>query len=151
MKLNPDCIRDVMLTLENELSICIQEYDAGDIFRFDSMRVERLILIMSSEYEYANTDTVYSVLQLMESGYIVTSGQLPIHGKHNMVTIGDILYITPKGHEFVASMYDANNWAKKIKPILVKVGSLSLSIIESVSKGITDAAIGRLLAVQDNA
>lgn len=150
MKLNPDCIRDVMLTLEDELSIRIQENINGDIFFFEPIRIERLILIIGGKYGHASTDIIYSVLQLMENGYVVTSAELPPRGKHNIITLGDILYITPKGHEFAAATHNKEDWSNKIKPILGKVGAVSLSIVEAVSKGVTTAAIDRLLAAQDN-
>lgn len=144
MKLNPDCIRDVMLTLEDRLSIGTQESNGKpEAFFFKSIQVTSLVQIMKEKY--GNEDVIYSVVQLDIDGYIVVRKDPSARDWSNLVSLKEILYITPKGHEFIASVSNANSWRDKIKPVLGKLGSLSLSIIEAVSKGMTGAVIDQLM------
>lgn len=145
MKLNPDCIRDIMLTLEDRLSIYGQNSKGSEVFRFDSVSISLLTLIVNDKYGHANPEIVYSALQLIESGYIATDQEQPVCGRFGRVELGNILYITPKGHEFLASIYEKETWKEKISPILGAIGNVSLSIIESVAKGIADAAISKIM------
>lgn len=145
MKINPDCIRDVMLVLEEKLSFRESTAEGFEGFLFwGSVRVDKLVELMS-ETCYSKFDIVYSALQLSESKYIVTDvGKLYDEGDR-LFFKENILYITPKGHEFIASIHDKETWGRKISPILQQIGSVSLSVIESVSKGIADAAIEKLV------
>lgn len=144
MRLNPDCVRDVMLTLEEMLSIEIQEKDGRpESFFFKTLQIDSLVCIMREKYK--SEDIVYSVVQLAEDGYIIARKDPSVRDWSDFVTLEKILYITPKGHEFLASISDKNSWGEKIKPVLDKLGSLSLSIIETVSKGMTGAVIDRLM------
>lgn len=144
MKLNPDCIRDVMLTLEEELSIKLDGPEWNRKFCFQPMRIERLVKMVQDKAWYEAIDIIYSAVQLKEDGYIIALEDPSVRDRSNIIALNEIVSITPKGHTFIASVYHQDNW-KKIKPILGKVGSISLSVIETVSKGITTAAIEKLL------
>ncbi len=140
MKLNPDCIREVMLTLEEELVIS----ETSNMFRFQTMNLQRLILILEKRNGYTHEDVVYSVLQLAESGYIITTAEHPLYGHFEIVELGKIVYITPKGHEFISSIQDRETWSKKISPVLKKIGGASLSVIEAVAKGFANAMLDKI-------
>lgn len=75
MKLNHDCIRSVMLTLEKELTI-------DDDMRMNGISVEKLWELLP---KYSNQDILYTVEKLNEAGYITaalqTSGGTFILGK----------------------------------------------------------------------
>lgn len=143
MKLNPDCIRDLMIELEMGLSVEAQN-DA--IYRFRPVEVRTLAIHMQEKFGYDRTDVVYSALQLWEGGYIETDGQPPAYGHLDMVEIGNVIYITPKGHQFLATIHSKETWSDKIRPILGKLGNVSLTIIEAVAKGVTDSVIENILA-----
>lgn len=140
MKLNPDCIRDTMLALEEGLSL-----ECGKTgYYFNSMSLSDVFhKIGKGEYPFA--EVVYSILQLAESGYIVCSGREICNKSNEYFCPGSILYITPKGHEFIASIHNQEAWAQKVKPVLNALGHVSLSVIEAVSKGFAKAAIDRLM------
>ena len=72
MKFNPDCIRDVMLTLEEELTI---SEETDNMFRFQAMSPNRLALLVESRNGRTREDVVYSLLQLIESRYVVTTAE----------------------------------------------------------------------------
>lgn len=137
MKLNPDCVRDVMICLETEATI---EFERGS-YTFSGPSCNKL---HESEklscYDY--TDIAYSLLQLAESGYICMDYTIHIHS----LEISRILYITPKGHDFIARIYDEKTWKDKLKPILGKFGSVSLSVVEAISEGVAGALIDRTIS-----
>lgn len=51
------------------------------------------------------------------------------------------MYITPKGHDFIASVSNQQTWQEKIKPTLSAVGNVSLTVIETIAKGAVTAFI----------
>lgn len=136
MKLNPDCIRDVMLVLEENLSLVTGPKG----YYFNSMYPSSVASILRDR-EYALHDVMYSLLQLAESGYIVTSNPNICNRVHGYFDTGKILYITPKGHEFIATISNEDTWKKKTSVVLGKLGSVSLSVIESVAKGFSSAVV----------
>lgn len=140
MKLNPDCVRDTMLALEEELQF--ERY--GRTISFKEMNANKLIALMESK-GYPSNDTAYTILQIFESKYIVTSKSSPLDDKKIYLDVGQILYITPAGHDFISSVYNKDVWIEKTKPILRAVGNVSLSIIEAVSKGISGSVIDRIM------
>lgn len=136
MKLNPDCVRDVMLALEEITGI---NYDR--IYRFVGVNCRSL----SSRFKevYNEGEIAYTLVQLAESNYIKMSFQCD--GNHLTVDMGNILYVTPKGHEFISQIQDKERWTTKIKPAVRLFGNVSLSVIEAVSKGATKAALDRII------
>lgn len=136
MKLNPDCVRDVMLALEEITGI---NYDR--IYRFVGANCRSL----SSRFKgvYNEGEIAYTLIQLAESNYIKMSFQCD--GNRLTVDMGNILYVTPKGHEFISQIQDKERWTTKIKPAVRLFGNVSLSVIEAVSKGATKAALDRII------
>ena len=98
MKINFDCMYDTMSTLEDALAI---KAINGTYF-FEPMSLERLVNIMHKKRsQYMEFDVVYTVIQLVEGGYIATTNQSIVGNRHGEIDIGRILFITPKGHEFM--------------------------------------------------
>lgn len=140
MKLNPDCIRDVMLVLEDITGVSRKNngsYSFLDVEISDLVKDERIA------GTYFPEEVVYSVLQLVESGYIKAN----VHHDMQVVRfdIGPVFYLTPKGHDFVSSIYSEKEWKDKLKPVFEALGNVSLSVIEAVAKGFSAAALDRLL------
>lgn len=138
MKLNPDCVRDIMLELEESLSINMAGY-------FEDVSITYLCRKFVDDGKYDPKDIKYSLIQLHESGYIVSDLKIDI--EHGAYTIYSIFYITPKGHEFLSSLQINDVWSKA-RPIFRTLGNVSLSIIESVSKGFAEAFINGLMQGQ---
>lgn len=136
MKLNPDCVRDVMLALEEITGI---NYDR--IYRFVGVNCHSL----SSRFKgvYNEGEIAYTLVQLAESNYIKMSFQCD--GNHLTVDMGNILYVTPKGHEFISQIQDKDRWTTKIKPAVRLFGNVSLSVIEAISKGAANAALDKII------
>lgn len=136
MKLNPDCVRDVMLVLEEITGI---NYDR--IYRFIGVNCRSL----SSRFKgvYDEGEIAYTLIQLAESNYIKMSFQCD--GNYLTVDMGNILYVTPKGHEFISQIQDKERWTTKIKPAVRLFGNVSLSVIEAISKGAANAALDKII------
>ena len=136
MKLNPDCIRDLMLTLE-EITWIIP----GPRYVFNAVNCGSLSAKFKGTYDAG--EIAYTLIQLAESGYIKM--QYKCEDYHRILNMGDILYVTPKGHEFISQIQDKERWTTKIKPAVRLFGNVSLSIIEAISKGAANAALDRII------
>lgn len=138
MKIDPDCVRDLMMLLEEKTGMIPDEpYSFYGINAYSIMQVQKI----QEKYQYG--EVVYTLIQLAESGYI--SMTISCDNELRTARLGNILYVTPKGHEFVASIADASSWKNKILPVLKGVGSISLTVIETVSKGAVSAVIEHLM------
>lgn len=113
MKLNPDCIRDVLLELEK------QEYNTRT-------HINDLIEKLT---QYSKEDIEYSCLKLLEGGYIVGNSSLTSY--RNIPLVDDIFDITYKGHEFLNTIRPVSRW-NKLKSIGNTAGSFSLKLIKDV-------------------
>lgn len=135
MKINPDCVRDVLLALEE--CITYENAPAGRMaIGGNLVTVHNCPRIKG---KYYNQDIFYSVLQLCESGYI--DARLTKNYNKGVIDVDKILFITPKGHDFIANIQNEETWKTKISPILKAVGSVSLNVIETIVKGVTDSLI----------
>lgn len=144
MKLNPDCVRDLMLFCEEHTYIKTEEIGRCTAARYHVLYVDSMRLVPPLN-KYDAGSLIYHVIQLSESGYLATDFRFdPVENfRHN--TLPAIYYVTPKGHEFIASIVGKAQWDKTSK-ILRSLGSVSLTVIETVSKGIASAAIDQILA-----
>lgn len=140
MKLNPDCVRDIMLILENILNVHVAQ---GGIFFASSNPLYLMRRKDIQEAGYTLEEVSYTILQLSEDGYI--RAKVEYDFDRATLSLGNILYITPKGHDFISTIHNKVEWTSKIKPALRIIGSASLSVIEAISKGFASAAIDRIL------
>lgn len=144
MKLNFDCIRDVLLALEESLTIEAEVYDLGEgedaSYSFSFISVEQLLKHERLE-EYSNIDIFYSVNKLSEIGYI----QAACEWKGDMSTylISDIKY---PGHEFLQSIKSETVW-NDIKKVSKKVGSMSFPIISSIASSLISKIITSSMSI----
>lgn len=137
LKINPDCVRDVMIYLEDNLSVV----EEGNQYWFGCVGLSQIYCAENIRKKYNKLDVIYVVFQLIQDGYIIAKSGKSYDQLHCNVSIGSILFITPKGHAFLSGIKDKKSWMK-VKPILEKVGSISLSAIEAIANGVTTAIIG---------
>lgn len=128
MYLNADCVRDSMFCLADNLMVENTSY--GLHFKSISLNAVAARLIKQNNYSYE--EVAYTVLQLAESGYIKAT--VSIDDKTKIFYISDILYITPSGHELLATIKNDNIWGKT-KSVLKDMGGVSLAIINSIAQG----------------
>lgn len=118
MKLNHDCIRDLLIYLEDTLPI--------DGF----LRVNQLTLGI-----YSKDDLIYTAQKLEEAGYIKCKNSRYVGDDLPCV---DIYSITYQGHQFLDNIRDEKVFAKT-KSMLSMLKSVSIEIVsETASKVITN-------------
>lgn len=122
MKLNPDCIRDILLTVEEKSG-----YNKPWIYYCDGCQPELLS-------RYSSDEIGYHIVQCAKSELI---DGLKYYDGGESLLISDL---TPEGHEFVANIRSDNNW-NKTKSILKNVGSESLDSIKQVATGVITSLI----------
>lgn len=146
MRLNPECIRDLMLFCEENTYIDTTEVEnllcaSYHVLYVDSMR--RVPPLNA----YEAGEVLYHVIQLSESGYIMTDFKFDPQNNFRKGNLPCIYYVTPKGHEFIAKITEKKSW-EKVSKILRTLGGVSLSVIEAVSRGVADAALSKCIAAQ---
>lgn len=120
MKINYDCIRDLLHVLEDTL-----QYD--DFLTYPRCRLKQIIE-NDKMIQYSLQDIVYSTQMLDEADYIsctIVDSDSNIH---------DVIYysITFEGHQYLDSIKDDTVWNK----VKAKAPSLTLDIIKSVASSI---------------
>lgn len=137
MKLDMNCVREILLFLELEPYFVTNEF--GDIEASGCW----LHSICEHLPDYSTENIYYSLSKLEEGKYIDMSTQWA----GNCLNECCVNFITLSGHEFLESIRDNERWAK-IKSGLSAVRNYSLSAISSIAEGVTSAAIGSFLKTQ---
>ena len=138
MKLNPDCIRAVLLEIENSWELRLD--DSGNI-RKESMN---LVALNNALPDFDKRDVFYSVLNLQQAGFLDAKIQYAANG---MVYYCSINHMTYAGHQFLDRIRDTKNWSK-IKAGLDHVRNYSLDAITALAEGVANAAIAAFLKEQ---
>ena len=121
MKINPDCIRDIMFFLEENLAE--DEYFVPNQI-YESLR------------KYSYEEIEYCVKSLFEEKWI--SGIVQKQGNFYLAK-----EITPVGHEFLKIAHNDNFW-NKTKSNLKSFSILALSTILDVAKGVATQKISKV-------
>lgn len=111
MKLNPDCVRDILLTVEMKTG-----YEAS--FNYPSQNCELLS-------KYTNDEIMYHFHQCGKSDLIEIESAF-LDGS---IVVTDL---TPKGHEFLANIRD-DKFFSRVKNICKEIGIASLKDITQVA------------------
>lgn len=118
MKINHDCIRDVLLYLEENLKI------EGHVFIPITLK-----MLQDNLTDYSAEDVFYSVYNLHQIRFI--EGR--INNVSNMkMMFCEIENITYAGHRFLATVKPEPIWTKT-KSIVTKIGVHTLDFIEGVA------------------
>lgn len=120
MKLNPDCVRDVLLYVEANT----------DLKHFASISP---LQIPDELNKYSADEVMYHIKQAELSSLLdVPSWYLD----------GGCLikYLLPEGHQFLANIREDTNWSKT-KDIAKSVGSNSLDAIKQIATGVITSLI----------
>ena len=134
MKLNSDCMRDIMLTIEQLQTISV---DAENNVSFDILWVDDLYKALS---KYEKKEIFYALHNLDQAGYVNTS---LIDGDDS--SLGYVVnYITYDGHNFLDKIRDPKAW-RYIKTAGAAIGNFSLSVINQIANGATTALIDSYL------
>lgn len=125
MKLNPDCIRDILLVVEKETDLNTQ-------FRYPIETVDDLI------GSYTQEEVLYHIKQCELSGMFAKI-------KWYNATMGCVVfYLSPAGHEFLSNIKDDGNWSKT-KEMAGKVGSFSLNVLKEIAVSVIASVLTKEL------
>lgn len=129
MKINYDCVRALLLCLENEL-----QFD--DELRCPDLKFDKVCEIISN---YSPQDIAYSSLMLSEADYInvlIVSG----NNKFNRAIYTGITF---EGHQYLDSIRSDKVWNKIKKKLSTEGVSLTLQIVKNVATSIiTNSLLG---------
>lgn len=118
MKLNPDCIRDILL--------CVEAVEFDEPIEFSEI-VEKL-----DKYEVE--EVLYHINQCEYNNFFTKINHFA--QSYN----GRIFDLTPKAHEFLANIRSDNVW-NKIKEKALKAGSIALPVLQKVAAGVIESAL----------
>ncbi len=130
MKLNYDCLRDVLITLETHLEI-------EENLRFHLMKLDQIIAFDELS-GYSKQDIYYCVYNLIEIDYITGNIRFADGGVPHFCAVNNITY---HGHEFLQSIKSDTVW-NEIKAKIKPVATLSIPIISEVAKKLILSRIG---------
>ncbi len=114
MKLNPNCVRDILLSVED-----ISDFDSETTYRRDDMQLPRLSF-------YEHEEIVYHIRQCELSGLIY---QVSYTDGGSNVYIRDL---SPEGHEFLSRIRNDNLFSK-VKDIAKEIGLSSLKDLSEIA------------------
>lgn len=125
MKLNYECVRDVMLYLEAQPYITLNKDGAPT---FKSIALKQISDCLPN---FKKEDIYYALFNLEQAGFIKASSQ-PGNGAIQIYLVN---YITYEGHEFLERIKEPSIW-EKTRTIAGKIGAASLSIISQIASDI---------------
>ena len=130
MRLNPDCIRAVLLCVESSANP-----DGSFLFRFsdptgfmDGPTISDPSISINSRDElkgFTEDEVKYHIKQCSDARLIT------LRNAH-ITDICVVEDLTPDGHKFLAEIRDDTNW-NKIKEKASQIGCLSLNVLSSVA------------------
>ena len=122
MKLNPDCIRDILFVVENNATY--------------SNDVSEETIFKELDSKYTREEILYHVRQCEHSGLF-----LQVVHYFGGFSIQDL---SPYGHQFINDIRQDNNWSKT-KEIAKSVGSFSLDVLKDISSQVITILISNQL------
>jgi hypothetical protein len=114
VKLNQDCVRNLLLTIEEELSINEP---------LDAVRLQQKPRLQ----QYCLDDIVYTISKLKEAGFINADVLVTLDGTDAIVSS-----LTYNGHLFLDNIRDDGVW-KLTKQAASKLSSVSLNILAELA------------------
>ena len=127
MKLKPDCVRDVLLTLEDA----------------PFNEEVKLDYISKQLPNYSTDELWYTCLKLHEGGYI--KAILASNLQSTLPFVVSIIDITFSGHQFLDSVRDTRVWAKT-KEVAANAGSFTLKTLGYIAQEVAKVAISTALS-----
>lgn len=120
MKLNPECIRDIMFYLKENLTMN-SDLEINEISVFD----------LPEKLNYSIEEIANTLLVLDDANFIVCYRN---NGEDAIVAL-DIYRITYTGYQFLESIRPDSVW-KKVQTISGNIGSFSLNVISQIATSV---------------
>lgn len=138
MTINYDCLRAVMLSLENRLTL-------NEKLRRVSVEIYDIAEYEELKSDYSAKDIVYSVHMLIDAGFLQTEHSTIPEKYQQAAPPPKILTITYKGHEFIEHMKNDNVW-NKVKNTAKEISVFSLSALMEIAATIVTEMIRNKLS-----
>ena len=125
MKLNQDCVREILL--------CIEEKQKPG----QSLHIENIITSLKSK-GYTEEEIKYALSKLKETPYTT----LNLTQYNGLVLGGTSEALTWEGHQFLDNMRNTSTWKNIKSTVNEKVGNASISIIAAVAESYIKHKLG---------
>ena len=135
MKLNLDCVRDILLFLEKQNNVNLSE--DGEI-SWVPVRIEDLFEGLN---KYNRREVFYAVHNMEQAGLLDCSTEYA----DDSLDYCFINYITFEGHEFLEGVRGNKRWAS-VKKVAEKVGVFSFQVLASIAQSMAKAGINAVLS-----
>lgn len=122
MRLDLDCIRDILLTIEENTG-----------YNEHITLSERNIITYDLLKEYDSKKVMYHIIQSGKSN-LIEAEQIDLCGN---IFIKDL---TPYGHKFISNIRENSNW-NKVKKVANEIGTTSLEAIMQISINVISSII----------
>lgn len=119
MKLNYDCVRSVLLTVEKSKTI-------DEELNLNPLAVET---IFEQLPKYEDSEILYTIEKLKEAGYINAA----LHFAAGHFIDGTVSSITYSGHEYLDNIREPEVW-RKVKTMLKNAGAITLPLISQAAQ-----------------
>lgn len=116
MRLNIECIRDVLLTSEEKTNL------NNEVINID------VLVTMPRLKNYNEEDIIYTIKKLKEANYI--EADILIHSDGNRAMIRHLTY---EGHLFLDNIRDDGIWKKAKKEASKISSSVSINILSNIA------------------
>lgn len=127
MKLNPDCIRDILIELERSTD---GQHYIDYQFKDDTTS-------FPLTKKYSAEEIFYHIRQCEYSGFFIN----PVWTLDNSFSLLDI---SPEAHQFIENIRSQNVW-EKVKKIASAAGSLSINVLFQIAREVVTSNISALL------
>ena len=129
MKLNPDCMRDILFYLEEHLSIS-EELEFEEISMY----------ALAQHLDYPIQELANTLVILTEAGYIISIR----NDNDDRIADLDVYRITYDGYQFIETIRPEPVWAK-VKSTGKQIGSFSIDVITRVATTVLTSMINGYL------
>ena len=129
MRLNPDCIRDILFYIEDTTDYQIWTFFLRSSKDFD----------IQLKNNYSPNEILYHLELCEEYGYIVTPDKQPMRESQ-------VKRLSVSGHEFLENIRQDTNW-NKTKEVAEGAGSTSIKIISNIASNLAVAYISKHLGL----
>ncbi|WP_156897615.1 DUF2513 domain-containing protein [Paenibacillus massiliensis] len=124
MRLDHDCVRDILLTIEKYSTL----NNVLTSFHFQGFDETK---------SYPLEDIIYTIARLNEAGFL--NGSFRAYDNWPLPLISGLTY---KGHEFLDNIRDNNVWEKTKEKVGSSFASVSISVIGQVAGSIAKGMMG---------
>lgn len=136
MKLNPDCVRDVLLYLEENLTLIDDDYSVK--IEHKDISLTSIIEELTKDEKYKVDEIKYSVEKLLGIGFI-SSKRINIGANKSIISC-PISDITWDGHQFLNTIRPKTIW-NATKEKAKQFGGMSIGTLSMLATELTKAVI----------